>query len=219
MKKVIGIVGGIGPESSADFYKKLIKETQKRKLINENTDYPHIILDSIPAPELVNHSDLTLYKESVKRLENAGADFITIVCNTAHIYFEELQKSVNVPIINLKEITKNFLKNKNINNLLILGSKPLINSGLFEFGEINTIKLSEKEKDDMNQIILDYNIGKDSKRQKEKIEYLMEKYKPNFILIACTELSSLLSSTKMKKIDTIDILLEATLDKWQSGFR
>ncbi len=53
MKK-IGILGGIGPEATGHFYLKLIKRLQETGRIKRNTDYPQIIINSIPAPELVD---------------------------------------------------------------------------------------------------------------------------------------------------------------------
>jgi len=106
MKPTIGILGGLGPESSALFYKSLIEKVQSLN-IKSNTEYPHIILESIPAPELLlENPDLNMYKEAIKNLENAGADFIITVCNTAHIFNNQFKKFVNVPLIDVNEETE-----------------------------------------------------------------------------------------------------------------
>lgn len=213
MKKIIGILGGIGPESSAKFYQSLISELQNRNVIKTNEDYPHIILNSIPAPELVNHEDLDAYIDGVKTLEMAGAEFIVIICNTAYLYFKDLQNSVKIPIINLKEETKEHLDNKKHQEILLLGSKKLMNSDIFDF---EGIKISDNDKNIIDEIIIDYNIGKYKEIQKERLLKIIEKYKAKTLLIACTELSSLLKESIISKIDTMDILLNATINKWQN---
>lgn len=214
MKKTIGILGGIGPESSAKFYQDLINELQNRNIIKTNADYPHIILNSIPAPELVNHEDLRNYIEGVRTLEKAGAEFIVIICNTAYLYFKSLQNSVKIPIINLKEEIKKDLENKKHQEILLLGSKKLIDSNIFEFKGIN---LEDIDKDTIDKIIIDYNAGKDKEIQKDKLLKIIKKYKFKTLLVACTELSSLLKGITISRIDTMDILLDATIRKWQNS--
>ena len=49
----IGILGGIGPEATGEFYNKLIKRLQEKDLIKSNKDFPQIFINSIPAPELI----------------------------------------------------------------------------------------------------------------------------------------------------------------------
>src|SRR3989344_8151685 len=83
----IGILGGIGPEATGEFYSKLIKELQKRKLIERNIDFPHIVINSIPASELVfdkiPDNDLKPYIEGLQFLDKSGADFILNAPETA----------------------------------------------------------------------------------------------------------------------------------------
>ena len=66
----IGILGGIGPEATGEFYNKLIKRLQERGLVKSNRDYPHIIINSIPAPELIydkiSDEDLNPYIKGLK---------------------------------------------------------------------------------------------------------------------------------------------------------
>jgi aspartate racemase len=214
MKRTIGILGGIGPESSAKFYQSLIDKLQKRNFIKANEDYPHIILNSIPAPELVNHTDLKTYIEGVRTLEKAGAEFIVIVCNTVHLYFKELENSVKIPIINLKEEMRTHLENKKPQEFLILGSRRSIDSNLLGFEGIN---MADDDKDRIDQIILSYNAGKDKEVQKSTINKMIKKYKAKTLVVACTELSSLLKDITTSKIDTMDILLEATIREWQNS--
>ena len=123
----IGILGGIGPEATAEFYSKLIYTLQKEKLIKSNKDYPQIIINSIPAPELIYEKilkeDLKPYIEGLKELDKFNPDFIVMVCNTIHLYYERLQKEVKTPIIDLrKEVKEYLIKNKIKSRLDIFAS-------------------------------------------------------------------------------------------------
>jgi aspartate racemase len=214
LKKTIGILGGIGPESSAKFYQDLINELQNRNIIKSNEDYPHIILNSIPAPELVNNDNLNMYLEGIKTLEKSGADFIVIICNTAYLYFEELQKTVKIPIIDLKKEIKKYLDNEKNNEILVLGSKKTKDSNIFEF---KGIKISDDDKNIIDDIIINYNIGKDREIQKDILLRIIKKYKSKTLLLACTELSLLLKDIDTSKIDTMEILLDATIREWHNS--
>jgi len=213
MRKIIGILGGIGPIASANFYKNLIIELQNRRLIKQNKDYPQIIINSIPAPELFENDDIKDYIEGVKTLEKAGVNFVVIVCNTAHLHFEELQNAVKIPIIDLRQEVKKYLSDKDSNEVLILGSKLTMDKNLFNF---RGIMLTEKDKEELNKIIENYNIGKDVEKQKKKLLEIIKKYNPKLLVSACTEISSLLEfeNLPMEKIDTMNILLEATINSW-----
>lgn len=211
MKKVIGILGGIGPESSADFYKRLILKLQEKKKITKNEDYPQIIINSIPAPELhIDNSNLNQYKKGLKLLEKAGANFIVMVCNTAYLHLKELQKEVKIPIIDLPRIVKEKLKKENQSELLIIGSKRTLNSHLFETK--STIKLKEEDLGKIDDIITKTNIGKNKEEQKSNLLQIIRKYKPKKVVSACTEISSILSMNKgFEIIDTLDLLVEEAI--------
>jgi aspartate racemase len=107
-EKIIGILGGMGPEATADLYFKIIKATPAKR----DQDHPRIIIYSnskvpdrtaailgigpSPMPELIRAG---------KRLEEAGADFIIIPCNTAHYFIDQLQKELRVPIFNMIKLS------------------------------------------------------------------------------------------------------------------
>lgn len=82
-------------------------------MVNSNCDFPKIIINSVPAPELVfnlvKKSDLKEYIEGVRLLERAGADFVVMICNTIHLFIDELQKEVKIPIVNLRELMRRYL--------------------------------------------------------------------------------------------------------------
>jgi aspartate/glutamate racemase len=69
MKKIkIGVLGGIGPEATGEFYNKLISKLQDNGMIKSNSDFPQIIINRIPAPELIDHaseSDIEQYRKGI----------------------------------------------------------------------------------------------------------------------------------------------------------
>src|SRR3989338_4925854 len=130
----IGILGGIGPEATAEFYSKLIYTLQKEKLIKSNKDYPQIIINSIPAPELIYEKilkeDLKPYIEGLKELDKFNPDFIVMVCNTIHLYYEALQAEIKTLILDLRKEVRDSLEKREIKSCLILGTSSTINRRL-----------------------------------------------------------------------------------------
>jgi len=215
MKPKIGILGGIGPESSALFYEQLIKLIQSKN-IKSNTEYPYIVLESIPAPELLlKNPDLSMYKEALRNLQGAGADFIVIVCNTAYVFIDQLESVVDISILDLNKEVKKILDKNDIKKITIFGSKKTIDK-LFHFEDIKIEQISEEDSKIIDKIILNYNTGKNKKKLEQQFLNLIQKYPKENVLIACTELSTMLKANGLKYLDTFDILLDATFQKWKT---
>src|SRR3954451_4392388 len=108
--KILGMIGGTGPESTVEYYRRLIAAFQKRL---KTTDHvPPIIINSVDyrkmedwftANELAQVSDCLV--SEIERLERAGADFSLIAANTPHLVFDELQRRLHIPLLSIIEAT------------------------------------------------------------------------------------------------------------------
>jgi len=114
--KIIGILGGMGPESTVDLFQKMIKATP----IKKEQDHLRIIIDNNPQiPDRteailgLGESPLNELIKTAQNLEKAGAEIIAIPCNTAHHYYKEVKDSVNVQVLNMIEETVKFIKKEN----------------------------------------------------------------------------------------------------------
>ena len=109
IEKAVGIIGGIGPMSTVYFMEMIINMTDAAK------DQEHInmvVLNHATIPDRTSYilgassdNPLAVMVEDAKKLQQAGADFIVIPCNTAHYFFEEIKKSISIPMINIVEET------------------------------------------------------------------------------------------------------------------
>jgi aspartate racemase len=136
-EKIIGILGGMGPEATIDLFAKIVKGTRVKK----DQDHLRILIDNNPkvpdrtlAIQKKGPSPLPQLIRSAKILENAGADFIVIPCVTAHYYYESLKKKVKIPTLNLVEITVQYIKGrlKRISKVGLLATTGTIQAGLFQ---------------------------------------------------------------------------------------
>lgn len=123
--KSLGIVGGIGPESTIEYYRFLLEKCRKRAA----PGMPHIIIDSIDVNRGIAMLDandlpaLTDYvSESVERLTRAGAEIALIAANTPHIVFEEVARRAAIPMISLVQATCDRALTLGFRRLALLGT-------------------------------------------------------------------------------------------------
>lgn len=106
--KVLGILGGMGPAATVDLFDKMVKLVPART----DQDHPRIIIDcNSPIPSRVDFlsgagpSPVPALQETARNLERAGAEVIAIPCNTAHLFFHEIQAAVTIPVLHMMEET------------------------------------------------------------------------------------------------------------------
>lgn len=152
MHKKIAILGGLSPESTGTYYKYITREYTKRYV---HYNYPEIIIYSVKFQEFINWQnqgrwDLATEKliKAFKALEKAGADFGLIASNTMHFVFNEVQREISIPLINIIEATAEGIERESVKTVGLLGtiftmSRYFYKAGL-EKREINMeIKLNE----------------------------------------------------------------------------
>ena len=134
---IIGVLGGMGPAATADFYQKLIQVTPAKAdqdhfkvLIFSN---PHVP-DRTAAIRGEGPSPLPALIVGAELLAKAGADFLTIPCVTAHAFFDDLQQAVRVPILHLIGETAAWLRRErpNLHRFGLLATTGTVQCRLFE---------------------------------------------------------------------------------------
>lgn len=217
-KSKIGVLGGIGPEATGEYYLRLVRGLQQTGLIKDNTDFPQISVNSIPAPELVgtiSAEQLEPYKTGLRELDKSYVNAIVMVCNTIHLYLEELQKEIRAPIMDLRQKVKERLVRDGVKRVTVLGTPSTINQGLYRFDGIDAIDLSPQEIEALSNAIFRYNKGDNKNAQVQLVEAAARKYLErgaDAILLGCTEFAVMLKDVDIPKIDTLDVLVEGTID-------
>ena len=117
-EKIVGVLGGMGPEATVDFFAKVITLTAAKR----DQSHLRIIIDNNPKipdrTEAILTKDDTLVPvlvETAKNLEKAGVDFITIPCNTVHYFYDDLIKEVSVPVLHMIREVTNAIKTSQSN--------------------------------------------------------------------------------------------------------
>lgn len=135
---LIGILAGMGPRSTAPFIDLVITECQRQYGAKNDIDFPPILIYSLPAPFFadrpVDHvaMESTLH-DGLRVLERAGADFMAIACNTAHIYHPQLALDAKVPLLNMVDLTVQALPAAT-RTVAVIGARPTVESGIYQTG-------------------------------------------------------------------------------------
>jgi len=136
-EKIIGILGGMGPEATADLYMRIIRATKvqrdqnhRRVIIDSNAKIP----DRTAAIKGKGPSPLPMLVETGLNLQRAGADFIIIPCNTAHHFHADLQKKLKVPVLHMIGLSaeKTKMKHPEVTRAGLLASDGTLMSHLYQ---------------------------------------------------------------------------------------
>lgn len=202
--KVIGLIGGMSWESTAEYY-KIINETVKETLGGLHS--ATLILYSVDFEEIetLQHAgkweEATAYMvDAAQRVERGGADFVLICTNTMHRMADEVQAHIAIPLLHIADATAEKIKEKNLKKIGLLGTKFTMEEDFYK-GRLQKIGLDviipdEDERARVHDIIyseLCLGIIKDTSRERMKqvIEHLIAKGAEGIIL-GCTEIPLLI---------------------------
>jgi len=125
--KTVGIVGGLGPESTIDYYRSIIARYREKA---QDASYPSIAIVSLDvdkALRLVTCNDLPQLAEyfagSIRKLAAAGADFALLSANTPHVVFNEVRSLSPIPLISIVETTCEEVVRRELKRVSLLGTR------------------------------------------------------------------------------------------------
>ena len=136
-EKVIGILGGMGPEATLDCFKKIIKNTPAEK----DQDHLRILVDCNPkVPDRTaaicknGESPVPILLDGAYKLAQAGADFIIIPCVSAHFFLNELRRQIHIPILSIIDAVTQAVHEENppIQSVGLLATTGTVQGGLFQ---------------------------------------------------------------------------------------
>ena len=134
--KLIGIVGGIGPESTIDYYRLFISTYRERK---PDGGYPPVVINSIDLArvlKLVGSNDLAglaaYMLEEIRRLARAGATHGLLSSNTPHIVFDEIRRASPISLISIVETTCRAAIARKLKRLGLFGTRYTMRGGFYQ---------------------------------------------------------------------------------------
>ncbi len=201
--KRIGIIGGLGPESTIDYYKGIINIFRQRNLAA-----PEIIIYSADVNRLLELAEAREWNklaewlvEMVNALHNAGAEFAIIGSNTPHIVFDKVKSMSPITMLSIVDETCKRASNMKLKKLGLMGTKFTMESDFFQKAFHNAgISIIVPMKDEMqfihNKIISEIALGiiKNSTRQEllSVVKRMIDEDSIDGLILGCTELPLIL---------------------------
>ena len=218
MKK-IGLIGGVGPVSTVNYYLELNRLYHNDFGVNE---YPEIVIDSLSLNKVTTaladeRYDIVceILKKSADILRNAGAECVAICSNTPHIVLNQIVDELPLPIVSIVDANVQAVKNGGYKNVLVLGTLATMQSGMYQSilaeNGISSVTPSAEDQQTIADIIFP-NLENGIVDPDERLEILalVEKYvayqSVDAVLLACTELPLIIKPADLT-IPVIDTAL------------
>lgn len=224
-EKIVGILGGMGPEATVDLMQRIIKLTPAL----DDADHIRCIVDNNPkVPSRIkaiiegHGEDPGLCMADMgTRLESWGADFLVIACNTAHHYYKNVQDAVKIPVINLIGlVTDHLLTNFPQHGKIGILASPAVKmtrlyTRRFEPLELTEIWPDPEFQELLLKIIKSVKKGdtgtKVTQAYRSVCQHLKDKGS-ELAIVACTELSALNTDLPLQAVDAAQVLAKEIVD-------
>ncbi len=200
MQQILGILGGMGPEATADFFQRVIANTPA----NSDQDHIRILIDNNPqVPDRTQailgqgKSPVPALTSMAKNLESNGADLLAMPCNTAHYFHADISQEIDIPLLNMIFLAVEYIAQKLDSNsrIGILATSGTLQTEIYQQELQNQnlqpwLPAANYQEDIMEAIYRIKRQKKDNKTRKlvkQTIENL-ESQNVKAIIAGCTEL-------------------------------
>ena len=226
---ILGVLGGLGPQATVYFTDMIIRYT------DADTDQEHIpmiVFNDSRIPDrtayILDHEEknpVPLMIEDSKKLEQAGAGMIVIPCNTAHFFYEEIEKNVSVPVVNIIDETVRWCMElrDDVKRIGLLATEGTYESGAYKkYTDSYGLELITPDKKDVAGLMT---IIYDQVKAGEKVDIRllnhiisnMKRRGSDVVVLGCTELSVInmdLGLTKLdgEIVDSLEVLVKRTIE-------
>src|SRR5699024_1143620 len=217
------IIGGVGPLATMFIGEMIVRKTVAEK----DQDHIHTIItnnSSIPdrTAFILGESDedpVPVIVSDAHRLEAAGAEVLIMPCNTAHSFYEEIQRQTTLPLLHMIDETAQFVKQKGAKRVGILGTNGTIATGIYQAacekqGMEAILPDEATQKLVMSLIYDDIKAGKRADAEKwSRIRQAMEEANCDEVILECTELSIVRQELALTDcVDSLLVLAEVAIE-------
>lgn len=215
MSRTVGLVGGLGPESTIDYYRRILAGWAR----HDPSTAPSIVIDSIDVQVAlglvaVDRPALVEYLlDSVHRLADADADFVAIAANTPHIVFDELAARSPVPLLSIVETCADEAVRLGLRNLLLLGTRFTMEASfyheVFATHGIELIRLDDADRTWVHDRYIGELLAGDFRDETRDrftalIERIRDERHADGVILGGTELPLLLGSPRIADLPVLD---------------
>jgi len=217
---LLGIIGGMGVHATAYFYEMLVQFQH----VNTEQEYMDMLIFSKSStPDRTAfitgqscENPLMALKQSARVLADAGVSCIAMPCITAHFFYVDLAKSVDVHIINMMEETARYAAAKGYTKIGLLATDGTLHGGLFHkvFAKYGIVVITPSKESQAALMDIIYGIKRGNSDGYIKLEDISNELYKNgaeAVVLGCTELSLLVKGRAHNYIDALAVLAKASL--------
>lgn len=202
----IGILGGLGPESTTDYYKEIISAFNTKY---PDLAYPEIIIYSANINELMQFVENSAWESmtewllgKIKKIYSAGADFAVIASNTPHIVFNELKEQSPLPLLSIVEETSKEAQKRKLKKIGLIGTKLTMASDFYAkpFMSKNmaiVVPTEDEQKLIHHRIFSEIEVGNFEETTRNEllsiVKRMVDEEKIDSVILGCTELPLILT--------------------------
>lgn len=225
--KTIGILGGLGPESTLEYYSCIFEAFKG----NYQTDgFPEMIIHSVNLKEYSKYAEEDKWEIIAKKialicngLKKSGADFGFIAANSPHKVFNEIQALTSLPLLSIVKATVNKVKKSGLTRLSLLGTKFTMSSDFYQSAfreegiELFT-PMAEEQEYIHKTIFAELQIGLVKPETKEAylkiIKRIQNQHNTQGLITACTEIPLIIKpeDTDQEYLDPTQLHINAIVD-------
>jgi aspartate racemase len=223
----IGMLGGMGPESTSYTYMRMIRYCQERYGASLDSDFPQILIYSMPIPDVVEEGSidaqiLSLLGQGIGKLDRAGASFSLIACNTMQGFIPDLRKRFDM--LSLVEETAREAGSSNLKRLGILATEVTLRKGFYQQAlsgaGVETILPDRKMQSEVTKAIRLILSGSGIAQARSaliRVADSFERQGADGVVLACTDLPIAFrgKDTSLAVLDTADICARAAVERYR----
>lgn len=222
--KTVGVLGGMGPEATVDFMSRIVATTEA----SSDQDHIPMLVDHNPA--VPNRHDAIAGKTPsvgpdlaamALRLEAAGADFLVMVCNTAHAYSDDIRSVVNIPFISIIDVTVEALARHRVQCVGLMAAAGCMQAGLYQSALADAgyepVLWSDAELDEFMALVYRIKAGErgdDISKGLSKLTASLVFGGAELLIAGCTEIPLVLpaENAPVPMLSSTDLLVQRTIE-------
>jgi aspartate racemase len=213
-EKTVGVLGGMGPFATVEFFKKVLQYTPAKK----DWDHLHLIIDN--NVKIPSRTRSVLYDEenpssyiikSINNLAKIGAEIVVLPCNSAHYFYDQVVDDITIPWLSIIKTTADVAISNNLKKTLVLGGYLTTEKKLYNKYLSSAVYLPDSDNRFIESVIEEVKLSSTiSKDTRNKFEELINNNANSFdcIVLACTEFSVILPIIQTFGFQLIDSTTE-----------
>ena len=222
--KVVGVLGGMGPAATVDFFARVLQETHAKR----DQDHLRLIIDCNPhvpdrnSASAGGASPASVLRGMARGLKSAGAELLVMPCNAAHAYVDDIKAATDLPFVSIIEVTVEATRRAlpNIRRVGVLAAGACLDAGLYQnaFAShgIAVVAPGAAERDTFMRILYAIKSNDTGATVKAQMRALAEGLIANgaeAVVAGCTEVPLVLSPADIAKplMSSTDCLVRATI--------